>query len=137
MKAFKLENEPKINSGFKIPEHYFENFSEKVMQQLPEKEPKTISLFQKRKFLLMMVAAVLIIALMVPVLNTFSTKPKELDSTALENYLAYQSDMNQYDLVNELETEDINRIKTSIALEDETIEDILSSNADAEHLIIE
>jgi hypothetical protein len=27
MKAFKLENEPKIKSGFKTPDHYFENFS--------------------------------------------------------------------------------------------------------------
>ena len=27
MKTFKLENKPKIESGFKIPEHYFENFS--------------------------------------------------------------------------------------------------------------
>jgi hypothetical protein len=27
MKAFKLENEPKIESGFKTPDHYFDNFS--------------------------------------------------------------------------------------------------------------
>jgi hypothetical protein len=26
MKAFKLENEPKIKSGFKTPDHYFEIF---------------------------------------------------------------------------------------------------------------
>jgi hypothetical protein len=137
MKAFKLENEPKIESGFKTPDHYFENFSAKVMKQLPESEPKVISLFQKRKVLIMMVAAVLIIGLMIPILNTFSTKSKELDSTTLENYLTYQTSINQYDLINGLESEDISQIKTSIALEDETIEDILSVNSNAENLIIE
>ena len=49
MKTFKLENEPKIESGFKTPDHYFEDFSAKIMQQLPENEPKVISIFQKRK----------------------------------------------------------------------------------------
>jgi hypothetical protein len=38
MKTFKLENEPKIKSGFKAPENYFDDFSEKVLQQLNKKE---------------------------------------------------------------------------------------------------
>ena len=42
MKTFKLENEPKIESGFKTPEKYFENFSIKMMEQLPANEPKVI-----------------------------------------------------------------------------------------------
>ena len=137
MKTFKLENEPKIESGFKTPDHYFENFSATVMQQLPENKPKVISLFQKRKILIMMVAAVLVLALMVPILNTFSTKNKELDSITLENYLAYQSNINQYDLISVLEPEDINKIKTATVLEDETIEDLLSDNSNVEHLILE
>ena len=129
MKTFKLENEPKIKSGFKTPDHYFDDFSAKVIQQLPEKEPKVLSLFQKKKFILMLVAAVFVIALLIPVLNTFTAKSKELDSTTLENYLADQSNMDQYDLVNALEYEDINKMQSTIALEDETIEDILSSNS--------
>ena len=28
MKKFKLENEPKIESGFTVPDHYFDDFSE-------------------------------------------------------------------------------------------------------------
>jgi hypothetical protein len=137
MKAFKLENEPKIESGFKTPEHYFENFSAKVLQQLPKEEPKVISLFQKRKIVMMMAAAILVIALMIPIVNTYTTKTKELDSTTLENYLTYQSNMNQYDLINELDSEDINKINTTVVLEDETIEDLLSVNSNAENLIIE
>lgn len=137
MNAFKLDNEPKIESGFKTPEHYFENFSSKVMQQLPKKKPKVISLFPKRKFIIMMVAAVLVLALMIPVLNTFSTKTKELDESTLENYLTYQSNINQYDLMSVLETKDINKIKTVPVLEDGTIEDLLTTNSNVEDLLTE
>jgi hypothetical protein len=137
MKTFKLENQPKIESGFKTPENYFENFSAKMTQQLPEKESKVISIFQKRKIILMTVAAILVIAMMIPVYTFFSTKSNELDETTLENYLTYQSSMNQYDLITELEPEDINKIETVFPLEDETIEDILTTNSDMEHLILE
>lgn len=139
MKAFKLENEPKIESGFKTPEHYFENFSEKIMSQLPEREPKVISLFQRNKKIFMMVAAVLIIALLIPIFytSTVNVNRNEIDTATLENYLSYQSNINQYDLINVLETDEIDNINTTIALEDATIEDILASNANLEHLIIE
>ncbi len=139
MKAFKLENEPKIESGFKTPEHYFENFSEKLMDKLPEKETKVISLFQKNKKIFMMVAAVLIIALLVPVFytSTVNVNTNEIDTATLENYLSYQSNINQYDLINGLETDEIDNINTTIALEDAAIEDILVGNANLEHLIIE
>jgi hypothetical protein len=140
MKTFKLDTTPKIEPGFKTPEHYFDNFSEKVMRQIPiekNEKPKVISLFQKRKTIILMVAAVFVIALMLPVLYTSSINSKELDDTTLENYLSYQSSINQYDLINGLEMEDINNIETTVALEDDAIEDILSANSNLEQLIIE
>lgn len=137
MKTFKLENEPKIETGFKTPDHYFENFSIKMMEQLPKNEPKVISIFQKRKTLIMMAAAVLILALMIPILSPSSTNTKELDAVALENYITYQSNVNQYDLISVLETEDINNIKTGIVLGDDAIEDHLSTNSNLENLILE
>jgi hypothetical protein len=137
MKTFKLENEPKIESGFKTPEHYFDDLSSKIMEQLPKNEPKVISLFQKRKRIIFAVAAVLVIGLMIPFYTLFSTTTTELDESTLENYITYQSNMNQYDFISELELEDINKIKTSIPIEDETIEDVLTTNSDMEHLIIE
>lgn len=137
MKTFKLENEPKIETGFKTPDHYFDNFSIKMMEQLPKNEPKVISIFQKRKTLIIVAAAVLVLALMIPILSPSSTNTKELDAAALENYITYQSNVNQYDLISVLETEDINNIKTGIVLEDETIEDHLSTNSNLENLILE
>lgn len=137
MKAFKLEDEPKIDSGFKTPDYYFENFSTKMMEQLPVREPKVISIFQKRKNIIIMVAAVLVLALMIPILTPSSTNMKELDAITLENYIAYQSNVNQYDLISVLETEDISNIKTTVAIEDQTIEDLLTTNSNLEHLILE
>ncbi|SDW32276.1 hypothetical protein [Flavobacterium degerlachei] len=136
MKEFKLENKPKIESGFKTPEHYFENFSEKLMQNLPANEPKIISIFQRRKKSLMIAAAILIMALMVPILYN-TTANKELDEATLENYLSYQTNMTQFDLINVLESEDIDNINTTIALEDKTIEDMMATNPDLELLLNE
>ena len=44
MKEFKLDNNPKISPGFSVPENYFENFSSKLLQELPKNEPKVISI---------------------------------------------------------------------------------------------
>ena len=137
MKTFKLENESKIASGFKTPDHYFENFSVKMMEQLPASEPKVISILQKRKNLVFMVAAVVIIALMIPILNYLPDSNSELDITAVEYYITYQSNVNQYDLIRVLETEDINSMNTSLTIADETIEDVLSENSNLENLILE
>lgn len=137
MKTFKLENEPKIETGFKIPANYFDDLSLKIMEQIPASEPKVISIFQKRKGLFMMAAAILILALMVPVFNNLSTTKKELDSAALENYITYQSNVNQYDLISILETEDITNMSSGIVLEDQVVEEVLSTNSNLENLILE
>lgn len=137
MKTFKLENETKIETGFITPEHYFENFSIKMMEQLPNNEPKVISIFQKRKNIFMLVAAVLVLALMIPILNPSIENSKDLDAVALENYITYQSNVNQYDLISVLESEDINTINSGIVLEDDAIEDHLSTNSNLENLILE
>lgn len=137
MKTFKLENEPKIKSGFKIPDDYFDDFSIKMMDQLSTSEPKVISIFQKRKNLFLMIAAVLVLALMIPFINNSNTNKQEIDTAILENYITYQSNVNQYDLINVLETEDISKIKISMAIEDKAIEDVLSVNSNLENLILE
>jgi len=49
MKEFKLDNNPKINAGFSVPENYFENFSAKLLQELPKNEPKVISFIKGKE----------------------------------------------------------------------------------------
>jgi hypothetical protein len=139
MKAFKLENEPKIKSGFKTPEGYHDAFSSKFLENLPKEEiadsVKVISIFRKRKTILMAIAAVLVLAIMIPILYTTETKNNDLDSATIENYLAEESTINQYELIGEVEPES-NNIVNSTKLEDETLEDILVTNPNIENLII-
>lgn len=136
MNEFKLDNEPKIETGFKTPDHYFDAFSAKVMQQLPENEPKVISIFAKRKTWLFAVAAVLILALSLPIINTFETQDTTLDKTTLENYLTNHGAISDDDLVNLLDEEDIQKMKMDYKIEDKAIEDLLSTNSDLEEYMI-
>jgi hypothetical protein len=137
MKAFKLENEPKIKTGFKTPDHYFDDLSAKVLQQINEKEVKVIPIYKRKKVLSLVAAAAIIIALMIPVVNNYNATSKNLDEATLETYLSYQSNLNQYDLIKELDTKDIDKLGKSVVLEQETLEDILSSNPNIENLISE
>ena len=114
----------------------FESFSENVMQNLLKSEPKLVSIFQKRKSFFMIAAAILIFAMLVPILYN-TTDTTELDTATLENYLSIQSNINQYDLMSALDFEDINNINTTAVLEDKTIEDMLASNPDLEQLLNE
>ncbi len=137
MKTFKLENEPKIESGFIVPEQYFDDFSKKVLSQLPEENTEVIPLFQKRKTVFLAAAAVLVVGLLLPIYNQFTTNSDEIDITTLENHLTYQSNLNSYDLISELDDEDLTKLGTTIGLKDETIEAILVTNSDLEKLISE
>ena len=138
MKAFKLENEPKIKTGFKTPDHYFDTLSAKVLQQInDEKEVKVIPIYKRKKVLSLAAAAAIVIALTIPIVNNYNATSKELDEATLETYLSYQSNLNQYDLIKELDTKDIDKLNKGVALEQETLEDILSSNPNIENLISE
>ncbi|CAM3437610.1 hypothetical protein [Flavobacterium chungbukense] len=137
MKAFKLENEPKIKSGFNTPENYFDDFSEKVLQQLHQKEVKVIPFYKRKKTLSLAAAAVIGFALMIPIVNNYKATSNDLDEATLETYLSYQSNISQYDLIQKLDDSDIEKLNNNITLEDETLEDILSTSPNIEHLIAE
>jgi hypothetical protein len=141
MKTFKLENEPKIDPGFKTPDNYFENFSANLLQKISEepvaKETKVVSIFRKRKTVLIAIAAVLFLALMVPIVYQSNTKNKEVDVATLENYLAEETNLNQDELISEIEPESTTIISNTKELESETLEDILVTNPNIENLVIE
>lgn len=138
MKAFKLENEPKRITGFKTPEHYFDDFSVRVLQQVNDKqEVKVIPIYKRKRVLSLFAAAVMVIGLMIPIVNNYTNTSKDLDEDTLETYLSYQSNLNQYDLIKELDTKDIDKLNKGVALEQETLEDILASNPNIENLISE
>lgn len=135
MKTFKLENETKIESGFKAPDNYFDTFSARVMQQLPKEEPKVISIFQKRKTWMYAAAAILIVGLSVPVYNNYFQASTEIDNVTIENYITYQSTVTGSDIVNLLDEKDIQNMNIDLNIEDIAIENELISNKNLEQYL--
>lgn len=136
MKTFKLDNEPKIQTGFTVPENYFNDFSAKMMQQLPKNEPKIISLFARKKTWMYAAAAVMVMALSLPIYNNYFSNSSEIDSTTLENYITYQSTVSPTDIVNLLDEQDIQKISLDLDIEDVAIENELSGNKNLEQYLL-
>lgn len=122
MKEFKLDTIPKISTGFKTPDTYFDSLSEKVIRQLPDNKSNVISIFRDRKHIILMVAAIFVIALLIPIIYTTATKTVELEDSAIENYLSYQSNVTQYDIINLLDNEDIDDLKSTVVAENDELD---------------
>jgi len=137
MKNFKLGNEPKITSGFTTPDGYFDTFSEKVLAQLPKQETKVISIFSSKKVWYFAAAAILILMLSIPLFTKYSTQQEEIDTATLENYIAYQSNISEEEIVNLLEQDDLDKMKLDFNIDDATIEDALKSNSNLEQYLID
>ena len=135
MNEFKLDNEPKITSGFTIPDNYFADFSEKVLLQLPKDEPKEISIWVKNRKWLYAVAAILVISVSIPFIITSQNNTDQASNAAIENYLSYHSTLTDDDIVELLDKEDIEKLDISSDLEDQDVEDLLSGNTNLEQYI--
>jgi hypothetical protein len=114
MKQFDLENDDKINSGFKIPDDYFNQFESKIMNQISEKEVKVVSIFERRKFWLSAVAAVFAVGILTTVYLNFNQN----DSIIAEDYLAYDNSITTEEIAEHLTDDDINKIEESLNLYD-------------------
>jgi hypothetical protein len=106
------------------------------MQQLPEEEPKKISIFSKRKTWFYAAAAILIFGLSIPIYNQFNSPYSEIDDATLENYITYQSSVSNTDLVNLLNEEDIQKMSIDLNIEDKTIENELTENKNLEYYLL-
>ena len=125
MKPFKLDNYKKIETGFTVPEGYFESFETEIMQRI-KPEPKVIPLYRRRKTLWYAAAAVIAIALSIPAINTITSQHNQTDAAALENYFAY-ANIPDEQIVELLDKEDIEKIQIDYKLEDAAIEDVIES----------
>lgn len=128
MEHFNLENRPKIKQGFKVPENYFDTFTDKLMQQLPEREVKVVPLFKRKPVWMTAVAAIFVIALTLGIFFQMNTETVVTDdTTAIENYLVYNTNLTSYDYIQMLDEQDIAELESSVTLSDEAIEDYLST----------
>ena len=137
MKSFKLDNEPKITSGYTTPESYFDSFTYKVLTKLPKEEPKVISIFSRRKTWYYAAAAVVVMILSVPVYTNYFSDSQEVDAVALEDYINNHTTISEDEIADLLDQEDLEKMKLELNFEDEAIEDILLNNNDLEEYIID
>ncbi|TDP60887.1 hypothetical protein [Flavobacterium dankookense] len=134
MKNFSLDNEPKIETGFRVPENYFVTLSEKINDKLPSETPKVIPLYKKKKVWMYSVAAVAVVSMSILLVQQFNTKPS-LDSEFLENYISQNTSVSQDDIIDLLEQEDIEKLKVDYNLEEDLIEETLINSSDLEHYL--
>jgi len=134
MKAFKLDNEPKITSGFKVPDDYFENLEISVLNKITKVETPVFTLWTKRNWMIA-VAAIFVISVSIPVVNKISSHLNSIDETQLENYLSQQSNLSEDDIVELLDEEKIRHIKLELNVDSNELEESLITNPNIEEYL--
>jgi len=140
MKQFDLENNKEMKSGFKVPENYFEQFEAKMMAQIPvEKETKVVSLFHRKQVWISSIAAVLLLAIAIPVYFNMA-KENNLDAGTIEVYLSQQQGIGITELSKHLTDEDIAELENNLSINEansDAVEDYLSESENLDYYINE
>jgi hypothetical protein len=140
MKQFDLENNKEIKSGFKVPENYFEQFEAKMMEQISkEKETKVVSLFYRKQVWISAIAAVLLLAIAIPVYFNMA-KENNLDAGTIEVYLSQQQGIGITELSKHLTDEDIAELENNLSINEansDAVEDYLSESENLDYYINE
>ena len=140
MKPFDIENNEKIETGFKIPANYFEQFEAKMMAQISlEKEMKIVSIFQNKQLWISSIAAAVLLAIGIPVYFTMANETK-LDATTIENYLATQKSIGMTELTKHLTDDDIEELEVSLGVtiaNTDGIENYLSETENLDYILNE
>lgn len=121
MKDFKLDSEVRIKSGFMASEAYFESFADRLMLQLPVREINVVPLYKRRPVWLTSAAAALVLSLSL----VFTQKESAPDNDTIENYIVYQSGISSYDLIQNLNQEEISELEKTVlddAISDEDVD---------------
>lgn len=132
MKDSNLED-IKMNNGFKIPDGYFENFENKIMNQIENEEPKVISIFRRKYFYVASIAATIL--LVIGGLFTNRNNINSIDDTTLENYLV--TEVSSYDLIDKIDVENIASADDVIELSNDNLENYLMNTPNLDYYLNE
>lgn len=137
MNKFSLDTHPKIKSGFTTPPDYFEEFPQQILDKIKETPIKETKVFSLNR-IIYAAAAILVLAVSLPFfMQNSSNSLEQIDTNTLENYLSYQSNVSQYDLINLMDVNELEAIQSNLALENRDVEELLISNPNFENYIIE
>lgn len=137
MNPIDLHKHPKIKSGFKVPENYFDELESKILSQLETEEPKVIQLKSYRKYWFSAVAAVIILAVSIPLYQSWKIDSTPLDNESIEQYLSYHPNVYTEDIISHLDEADLILLQKEQSLESETIEKYLLENEMIEQYLID
>ena len=124
MKNFKIDENSKKETGFAIPENYFENLESKIFNRIETQEVKVISIFQQSKYWITAIAAIFVIGLFFSI----SSKNKNEESVANEEFLISQTDLTTEDLAEYLTENDLKTLEENLTVYDQKIIDLTKEN---------
>ena len=134
MKIYNLDNDPKINSGFNVPEDYFESFTVRLPENTIENNTKLISIFSTRK-LIYAVAAIFVMTCSIAFIYQYFNRSNEIENLALDNYIANFAVLNDNDFADLLTDNDIEKLKIDLNLGKKNIEFELYHNENLEEYL--
>lgn len=109
-------NTTKIKSGFNAPDDYFEKFEARILDKIPAPETKVVSLFHRKQIWISSIAAVLLLAIVIPsYFNSIQTNTP-LDNSNIENYLSYQTNFTNFDIIENLNEDDIVELENALSI---------------------
>ncbi|POS01614.1 hypothetical protein [Flavobacterium croceum] len=126
-------NIPKIKSGFRAPENYFENFSAKMVQEIELSKKPTTKVISLQKHFYWLAACIAFI-IITPFAYQYYKNTKQ--NTEIENYITEQSTISQDDLVELLNDNDINQLKKELQPDKEVVNEYLE-NTNVEQILLD
>lgn len=138
MNDFKLDIEPKINTGFTIPDNYFETLQANIQSKLAADTAKIISLKSRllnNKTWFISAAAAVVISISSLLYVNYQNQNHQNYTAELENYITNHPNYSDDEIVNLLETDQIANIKFNSELNKTVIENQLIDNIDIEEII--
>ncbi|MEL0457144.1 hypothetical protein WJN01_12970 [Flavobacteriaceae bacterium SZ-1-7] len=126
------------HSGFKTPYGYFDTLEDRIIEKTSEQNSsKVISLFNKRT--LIYISGVAAAVLLLFNLSIFERDPwSSLDTETVENYLLDENILDSYELASLMTEEELAESDfTDVNFDDENIETYLLNHLDVEDLIAE
>lgn len=134
---FTLSNHPKIETGFRAPDGYFEQFPDQLMDKIPTQEVKVVSLKSATKRWYFAAASLLVGFLSLTLFQHYQSKNQEVDAATLENYLAYHASVSEEDIVNLLDEKDLEKMKLDLNIADKDLEEALDDTPNIEQYLID
>ncbi|NBL64212.1 hypothetical protein GV828_03235 [Flavobacterium sp. NST-5] len=134
-----LEKDPKIKGGFSVPDDYFLSLERRILEQIDgQKEVPVISFFQKNKAKIFAVAASLTAVALALTVTFQQLANPEITDVTIENYLAEQSNLSQYEIIEQLNDADIYALENELlAIDESSAENYLAESNYIENYLSE